>query len=192
VINLGVAGYDIQYSVERYRIKGVKYDPDLVLWLLKDDDFLEINEILRKNIRRYEREMKESGEWSKFMSKGKVYPPYLKAVADMDSFIKSKGEPYVLSLQESFLSQFGEIYKKKLVFITFPFTGEKYRDLLDKQTTKRGNAHLFYHLIDIYENKLSFLPQDGHPTDEGHRAMAEGILDYLNSSKLLPDTCRLK
>lgn len=192
VINLGVAGYDIQYSVERYRIKGIKYDPDLVLWLLKDDDFLEINEILRKNIKRYEREMKESGEWSKLMGKGKVYPPYLKAASDMDSFIKRKGEPYVLSLQQSFLSQFDELYKKKLVFLTFPFTGKTFRDLLDRQATKRGNTHLFYELIDIYENKLSFMPQDGHPTADGHRAMAEGILEYLTSNKLLPDTCRLK
>jgi len=31
VINLAVEGYDIQYSLERYKIKGQKYSPDLIL-----------------------------------------------------------------------------------------------------------------------------------------------------------------
>ena len=48
VLNLGEFGYDIEYAIERYRIRGVKYDPDLVIWLLKDDDFFEINEIMRE------------------------------------------------------------------------------------------------------------------------------------------------
>lgn len=44
VINLGVFGYDIQYSVERYRKRGVKYDPDIVIWYLTADNFEKIQE----------------------------------------------------------------------------------------------------------------------------------------------------
>ena len=39
VINLGVQGYDIEYAAERFRRRGQKYNPDLVIWLIKDDDF---------------------------------------------------------------------------------------------------------------------------------------------------------
>lgn len=45
VINLGVFGYDLQYSVERFRVRGVKYDPDIVLWYLTPDNFDLIKEI---------------------------------------------------------------------------------------------------------------------------------------------------
>ncbi len=44
VINLGVFGYDIQYSVERYRKRGVKYDPDIVIWYLTADNFEKLQE----------------------------------------------------------------------------------------------------------------------------------------------------
>lgn len=39
VINLAVYGYDIHFSTYRFKIRGMKYHPDLVLWYLKDDDF---------------------------------------------------------------------------------------------------------------------------------------------------------
>ena len=48
VINLGVPGYDIQYSVERFKVRGQKYYPNLVLWLLQDGDFDEITELTRE------------------------------------------------------------------------------------------------------------------------------------------------
>ena len=34
VINLGVPGYDLSYSYERFRRRGVKYKPDLVIWFV--------------------------------------------------------------------------------------------------------------------------------------------------------------
>jgi hypothetical protein len=63
--------------------------------------------------------MKESGEWSKFMSKGKVYPPYLKAVADMDSFIKSKGEPYVFHYRNPFFPNLVKSIRKNSYLLRF-------------------------------------------------------------------------
>ncbi len=32
VINLGMPGYDVQYIVRKYKIRGLKYNPDLILW----------------------------------------------------------------------------------------------------------------------------------------------------------------
>ncbi len=39
VINLGVEGYDLEYSLHRFKIRGQKYHPDLVLWFLNYGDF---------------------------------------------------------------------------------------------------------------------------------------------------------
>jgi len=39
VINLGLYGYDIEYSVERFRVRGQKYNPDLIVWFVRNDDF---------------------------------------------------------------------------------------------------------------------------------------------------------
>ena len=49
IINLGVYGYDIQFSSERFRLRGRKYDPDLVLWFIKKDDLLQITDLVVEN-----------------------------------------------------------------------------------------------------------------------------------------------
>ena len=45
VINLGVAGYDLSYAIERFRKRGNKYNPDLVIWLINFWNFEIINEL---------------------------------------------------------------------------------------------------------------------------------------------------
>ena len=48
VINLAVSGYDISCSAYRYKRLGSKYNPDLILWFLKEDDFIEYREEMAK------------------------------------------------------------------------------------------------------------------------------------------------
>lgn len=38
VINLGVSGYDTKYVLERYISKGIKYKPDLIIWMIFDPE----------------------------------------------------------------------------------------------------------------------------------------------------------
>jgi lysophospholipase L1-like esterase len=42
VINLAVNGYDITYTVERFLKRGIKYNPDLVIWPIRS--FKKLNE----------------------------------------------------------------------------------------------------------------------------------------------------
>ena len=67
VINLGEYGYDIQYSVERYKIRRQKYKPHLILWFLKNDDFEEINEIMRENEEKYKVKIEKNGEYERLI-----------------------------------------------------------------------------------------------------------------------------
>jgi len=53
VLNFGVPGYDIEYTTEHYKLRGKKYNPNLIIWFIKNDDFLEPKELtipLEKNI----------------------------------------------------------------------------------------------------------------------------------------------
>jgi len=44
VINLGVYGYDLNYALERFKMRGLKYRPDLVIWLINDWNFTSYKE----------------------------------------------------------------------------------------------------------------------------------------------------
>ncbi|MDP3727177.1 MAG: hypothetical protein Q8R35_00900, partial [bacterium] len=61
VLNFGVPSYDIEYSAERFRLRGARYDPDLVLWLLIRNDFEEINEFVLPRARMYRDELRAQG-----------------------------------------------------------------------------------------------------------------------------------
>lgn len=45
VLNFGVPGYDIDYVLERNRLRAEKYHPDTYVWFIKDDDFEESKEL---------------------------------------------------------------------------------------------------------------------------------------------------
>jgi hypothetical protein len=74
VINLGVDGYDIEYSVERFRLRGIKYNPDLILWFLNDSDFPQVNEIIIPIKQKLRKEMEETGELEQKRKLGDYYP----------------------------------------------------------------------------------------------------------------------
>ncbi len=46
VLNLGVAGYDVPYIVERFKRTGRKYNPDLVIWFESSTGFFRYNEVM--------------------------------------------------------------------------------------------------------------------------------------------------
>lgn len=75
VINLGYGGYDIEYSVERFKVRGQKYNPDLVLWFVKDDDFFGPKELVLRKERQYEEEISaDEALLAEFYSRGSFYP----------------------------------------------------------------------------------------------------------------------
>lgn len=186
VINLGEYGYDIQYSIERYRIRGIKYSPDLVLWFLKDDDFEEINEIMRIHEKEYVDSMKKSGEYQKLSEQGNPYPPNIKMHEDMKNYINKIGEEKVLKIQEGFLKQFNSYYYNKLLIFTFPFTQKKYKDIIKGYVFGRKNSYFFDNITNIYEKSgQSFLPNDSHPNKEGHGQIATDLFSYLTKNKII-------
>ena len=84
VINLGYGGYDIEYSVERFRVRGQKYDPDLVLWLIKDDDFFAPKELVFPKEEKIKNEIeKDKSLLADYYEKGNFYPWVAKAAQEV-------------------------------------------------------------------------------------------------------------
>lgn len=43
---MGVGSYDIQYTIIRFYKRGLKYNPDLIIWYLNNWKFINIYELI--------------------------------------------------------------------------------------------------------------------------------------------------
>jgi hypothetical protein len=192
VINLGVGGYDIEYMVERLKVRGLKYKPDVVLILIKSDDFEVINEI-----------------WRPILSK--IHLP--DAIVDKNhyqlfySYIKNAWNNYTreidrLSLDEKFndtiefyinynypkLKELANMAREnnfKLVIHTF-LISEEYVKILEKLS---DNFKIFLFDLeipkDVYFKNLTF-GFDAHPNKIGQLLIAQKLFNYIISQNIVP------
>jgi len=184
VINLGVPGYDIEYSVERFKIRGSKYKPDLVIWFLKKDDFTQIGEIFRPELNQIEKKLTQLQlnqlVWRK---KNIVFNDWLNVINNYT--INKMGEERVLKKQLKNLEKINNFYNGPLLIFTFPLTEDKYQSIMKKFSNKRKNTLFYDGITRIYNNKNLYLP-DGHPSKEGHERIATDLFNYLIKNKIIP------
>lgn len=182
VINLGVGGYDIEYAVTRFKKHGVKYSPDLILWLLKNDDIYEIKEQISAKSEEYRKEMVESGELKKYEEKGMFYIYNVKASEDV---AKIFGKEKVLEYQFAALKSLWTIYKNPLLVLSFPTRlNKEEQEFIEKFINESSNAY-FYGQLPVPVNPDTALP-DGHPNKEGYSLFANNIFRYLTDNHLIP------
>ncbi len=177
VINLGIAGYDIQYTIERYKLRGQKYNPDLILWLLKDDDFLEIKDFVLPRQYEYDRQYAQLTE----EERKKMTPAFTRA---WEESIHRLGREYIVNKQKEFLEDFFGLYKGKTVFLSFAAIDKEFRRILSDFAKKKDNV--FYHdnLVDIYSQKNTYF-FDKHPTGKGYELIAEDMFNFLLEKNIL-------
>jgi hypothetical protein len=193
VINLAHAGYDILYSKIRFENRGLKYKPDLVIWILKNDDFLIIQEI-----------------WSEFIKDVDFSDPQ----TNYEEFMKTwfeKTEQYINYNRRSTLNEesihqkyiieplkdFFEITKKEkikvIIFNPFHRISNNYDEILEK--TMSNYSHVIYFNLNIsedfykenlmiYYDKEKPYMWDWHPNEEGHKVIALKLLDFIKSNIL--------
>lgn len=193
VINLGVYGYDTQYEVERYKIRGQKYNPDLVIMLFGDFQLFRLNEELRKR----ENKIKQMNP------KINSSLGYVKA---LDEMISDLGWNVILDWQKNQIMQITNSIESKKLLVKFPISCNNkgqyilntqsynqyfecwpfitYNNLFKDISIKRNDIYFFNDFI--WESKYSL--QDGHPSAEGHKIIAENILLYLLKNNLIPCT----
>lgn len=182
VINLGVPGYDIKYSVKRFELRGEKYDPDLVIWFLKDDDFNIINEYFIPKEQELVHQLDfDINNPSEFDSKNGGPIIFLKIIEEIK---KELGDKIFIDYQTNALKKMNTLYKKKLLIITFPTTNIQYQSIMEKFVVSRQNGYLYKNLTNIYKiDGLFFL--DGHPNLKGHQVIANDLFNYLIKNKII-------
>ena len=181
VINLAVPGYDIQYSVERFRLRGVKYNPDLLLWLVIQDNLVRLNELMLPKSLKYEAEMKANKQIQTLAKEGNYYPDYKKA---RDEVITSLGEDTILNMQLDYLKELDNYYKGNMVLLTFPFTQSNYKQLLSNYSNSRPNTYYYDNLVNIYQQNRGVFP-DFHPNEIGTNLIAQDIYTYLTKNNII-------
>ena len=180
VINLGVAGYDIQYSVERFMLRGQKYDPDLIVWLIKSDDFYAPNElIMEKQI--YYTEMIDPEVIRDIAATGNMLNVQL-AINDLRSKYESEE---ILGYERSNLDRLISQYNGNIVAAGWNVMFQSYKNVLSDEDD--ANSNFFYFDLPFldFEDERYLLP-DSHPNAAGHKRLADEIFEYLRKNDLIP------
>ncbi len=175
VINLGVEGYDVAYTVERFIKRGIKYNPDLVIWLLNGHNLDKVNELIyevRPTIMQ-EGFLNYNSETRKF----EVTDESMKIVK------KNYSEEFRLEYHKKAFERLINNYKGKLIIMTSK--GEKMPNinLLDSYVLKSSNYIYYSNFYNFYSDKDAYFP-DGHPNRVGHRKIANYMLQYLLNNTL--------
>lgn len=170
VINLGVPGYDIEYSMERFKLRGQKYNPNLIIMLLKDDDFIQITEFVKSKLNEYNK--------NNVKVDGKV----------AEKIIKESQKAYtldgIINYQLNSLQQLRNYYSGPVLLATFPFTDNKFRQAMIDFASKSNGFYYTEDLTDIRKSK-EILPDTLHPTEEGYRQITETLFNYLQKENLV-------
>lgn len=166
VINLGVGSYDTTYELERYKKRGQKYKPDLVIWYVTDlyritDEIITLAD--QMNI--------DEGSNQK---KGIFYEAWTKA---REELIKKYGEDGLVDYQIAKLKEFRKKYytRNPLLLVSH------WREIEDRLHT---NATYYGDTI-VPEDKTNLLP-DYHFNEVGHEKFADEVVRTLEKKKLLP------
>lgn len=175
VINLAVSNYDIQYSLERLKQRGVKYNPDLVIWFVKYDDFSQINEIILPLRRDYYKKMKISEGLDKDQNNGTFWP-YAQEV--MKQFEEKYSAEQILTKQQEILQSIHTVYTDDLLMVLLDMEPRRHKIFLDTFAKNRPNTFIYNQLPDF-----SRLP-DRHPDVKGHTEIAKNIFTYLMKSNI--------
>lgn len=181
VVNFGVEGYDIEYAVERFRIRGAKYTPKLIIWFLKGDDFTSINEQMTPLVKE-EKKIFEKTEMSKpadlvVPKKGQETPTYVKRA--LDRYVKSfGGMSQVYTYQDMKLRSLRKYYKGPILVMYLDIKDE-HLQILNRWKEEDGQIYLFkapYLDVDM-------LFPDSHPNEKGHKVIATTLFEFLKTNK---------
>ncbi len=168
VLNLGVFGYDVRYTVERFKRRGVKYEPDLIVWFLQDGNFLKIQELIAERESRYEGDPGERADQARRDILGEL------------------GEEEVFAYQESALRSMADAYAGVLlVYSPDRRLSGQAEQALERFTSAHQNVRLYPSNLAL-KAAGGLFPDGGHPNAQGQALMADDLFGYLTQNRLIP------
>jgi len=188
VINLGMNGYGMDDAVERFRVRGIKYQPDLILYFLNNYDMTIINEQLLP----YLRALESLPEEERLQLMEKEHPSSAWTYADRRFRLKITPEEIVRHQKEALTTLRTYYPGDILMFSPFPLEKRNLQMLMDvvesdKRYTFTSAFDTGYRSEDGTEG-FSFAPHDNHPNQRGHEEIARLIYGYLLREVIVP--CR--
>lgn len=174
VINLGVEGYDSRYIVERFRKRGIKYNPDLVIWL--HVDLLRVRDLLPPLIEKYlkynELRVAKTNEVS--------FNAWAKASEELRNIYGDQG------LLEYNKAAILSIPKFEGRLLTVPMTAmvrDNEKEML-RDISKERNW-IYSDILTDLRRVAAFFEEDRHPNTKGHEIIANDIFDFLKKSNIV-------
>lgn len=184
VINLGVGGYDIEYSAHRFDVRGKKYNPDLIIWFVQNNDFEDISDyVIFTGMKKYTELLKDITKKSDLIQTESGSPGWTEARMELQ---KTMGIDKIASYQSAKLHSLGNLFHKKLVLMTFNDTREEYKNIMRKLTQSRPDTYLFDSIPPLKKPDESF--PDYHPTPKGYKKISDLLYKYLLTENIIP--CR--
>lgn len=169
VINLGVGGYDIEYAVERYRQRGLKYNPDLIIWMLVDKS--RILEKLRPYITECSKQLKTD---------------YIKNVPDYSCWheaaeilTKKYGQNYIDQYLATRYDGLFDLYNGKIIAVNL----DGYHNGMFTKVKQGADKTSILRLS--YDADKSIQLLDGHPNKKGHRYFADSIYNFISEKRII-------
>lgn len=186
VINLGVKGYDIQYAANRFFLRGRKYNSDMVIWFLKDDDFEIIEELIQPMRVELVDELKK--RVYKNLSKNTNFEETLEGYQLLVSQFKKKyNYKYVLNYNKKIINEFLNQYKGKIIIFNYTsFRINGIKEMLEEFAQKNSNFFWKESLTPNFDNKIyAFAPYNYHPNEKGYKLIANNLSQSLIGNKIL-------
>ena len=182
VINLGVPAYDVGYSAERFRLRGQKYNPDLVVWFVNPFTFEGDADRRQALEDEYLSEISVADRWKVLNGKIEYYP----GVLAWQQQAKETNIDQNIEKQAQYFREFLASYQGDLLIVAnqWDLWNPAAADALQRELADRDNAWIYK--MDPLVPGVTLLP-DGHPNAEGHKRISENIASYILENKLL--TC---
>lgn len=173
VINLGVPGYDVRFSYERFKRRGLKYNPDLVFWLV---NIWNLQHIAEYYYPRYE-ELLNQGlvdfdvKTQTYEIPNRIY----KEIRDL------YGLENVLEYQRTIFTKMSTLYLGSVVLVSYKNIPTEYSSFLRDIASQKPIYEYYDGVIDLDTHDSMRLP-DRHPSAAGHKTTANDLYTYLRST----------
>lgn len=174
VINLGVPAYDVGFAAERYKLRGAKYKPDLVIWYMNFFTFLIDADRKMELESEYLAKIPDNDRWRTMNGRETFYPGQLA----WEQHAAEVPEDERIIRQEKYFRDFLASYDGKLLVVLNDARSwiPAAKGAVERAVLYRSNARMY--LPEPLKPDAELLA-DGHPNVRGHQKIAADLYAYL-------------
>lgn len=178
VINLGVAGYDMQYNLERFKRKGMKYHPDLVILWTDENDYVANNEKYYELSSTWNPTTEAPDIVSMYKSEGD-FAPEANAIWYKFNLLYKRND--LITEEFSYLRELLSLYAGPILIFSLKTIPVDIRQSIELLVTNRNNTYFFPEIPSTYDK----FP-DNHPSSVGHQQFAQLLFKNIADHGIIP------